>query len=68
MVKRVTFKIDDEGQVSLSVEGTQGSECEDLTKPFEAKLGQVTRKTLTDRYYQSEEISTEQTKQTGEAS
>jgi len=51
MVKKITFKIDVNGEVSLGVEGAQGNECERLTEPFEALLGGVEKRDYKDSYY-----------------
>lgn len=52
MVKKITFVIDADGEVSLEVEGAKGTECEELSKPFEEFLGSVEQKTFKDAYYE----------------
>jgi len=54
MVKKIKFQINEEGEVSVSVEGAVGNECEQMTAPFEAALGTLSQKTYKDSYYQTE--------------
>jgi hypothetical protein len=58
MVKKIKFTIDEQGEVSVSVEGATGSECEKLTAPFEALLGPVTVRQLKDSYYETNQDET----------
>lgn len=52
MVKKIKFNISSTGEVNLSVEGVQGSSCEELSRPFEEVLGKVGSRELKDSYYQ----------------
>lgn len=54
MVKKMKFVINDEGEVTISVEGAQGAECEKMSAPFEAALGKVEKKEYKDSYFQNE--------------
>lgn len=51
MVKKITFKITNDGEVNLSVDGVQGSSCEDLSRPFEEIIGKVSAREHKDSYY-----------------
>lgn len=51
MVTQVTFTIDPQGEVQVSVQGASGKHCEDLTKPFENVLGRVESRTYKDEYF-----------------
>ncbi len=53
MVKKIKFQINEEGEVSVSVEGAVGQECEAMTAPFEAALGTIAQKTYKDSFYQT---------------
>ncbi len=53
MVKKIKFTIDAQGEVQLDVQGTVGSECEQLTEAFEERLGALARRDLKDAYYQT---------------
>lgn len=61
MVKKIRFTIDETGEVALSVEGAQGSSCEEFTAPFESLLGQVAERKYKDSYFQSNEAQNEET-------
>ena len=67
MVKRIKFFIDAKGEVSLTVEGVQGKECEGLTEPFESFLGKVTQREFKETYYApvTNEISDNQIQEAG---
>lgn len=54
-MKKLKFNVDEHGQVSVSVEGAVGTECDALTAPFEEALGTVSKKTRKDAYYQTAE-------------
>ena len=64
MVKKITFNVSADGEVTLSVDGVKGNSCEDLSKPFEQVLGQVEGRELKDSYYQ--ESSEDQNLSVGE--
>jgi len=51
MVKKISFKISKTGEVTVEVTGAVGSECDDLTRPFEQKLGDLRSKQLKEVYY-----------------
>jgi hypothetical protein len=51
MVKRMTFSIDESGEVTINVEGAEGSECEKMTGPFEDALGKVAVRKHKDSYF-----------------
>ena len=55
MVKKMKFTISPDGEISISVEGAVGKECETMTAPFEALLGDVSKKTYKNEYYQQNE-------------
>ncbi len=55
--KQIDFTIDDEGNVSITVKGAPGGECEKITREIEEALGIVTERSRTSEYY----IETEQT-------
>lgn len=65
MVKKIKFIVDENGQVSVSVEGAVGAECDQMTAPFEEALGTISKKTRKDAFYQATE--TAQTDQTLES-
>lgn len=48
----ITF--DTDGTSQIHVNGTKGSSCKDLTKPFEKALGTVTNDKKTSEFYQTE--------------
>jgi hypothetical protein len=52
MVKKIKFKISNDGEISMDVEGIKGSSCKDFTKAFEEELGEVKNTEQKDSYYQ----------------
>jgi hypothetical protein len=58
MVKQMTFTIDENGEVTLSVNGVTGQSCEDFSRPFEKSLGIVTHRKLKDSYFTEVESDT----------
>ena len=64
MVKKIKFVIDENGEVTIDVDGVQGSSCEELTKPFEEILGSTASRELKDSYYQESEESNIQSSET----
>ncbi len=66
MVKKITFKISGDGEVNLTVDGVQGSSCEDLSRPFEDVIGKVSGRDLKDSYYVNSEESASQSSGQGE--
>lgn len=53
--KDIIFTIDDDGEVTIKVEGAPGADCTDLTKSIEEALGIVSDRQFTSEYYQQEE-------------
>ncbi len=51
----IIFDIDDDGNITITVEGVKGKSCEELTASLEAALGTVTAREHTSEYYQEEE-------------
>lgn len=47
----VKVEINENGEVTVSVEGIQGSSCTDVTKTIETALGKTTKSNKTDDYY-----------------
>jgi len=66
MVKKITFHVSSDGEVSLSVDGAKGSSCEGLTKPFEQVIGTVATKEFKDAYFQNSEDQNDLTQGQGE--
>lgn len=62
MVKKIRFRITEDGEVTTEVEGAAGAECEAMTAPFEAALGTVSQREYKDAYYNaaSETVSAQQ--------
>lgn len=60
MVRKIKFTIDKNGEIDMAVEGAQGNECLEITKPFEAILGPVNAREMKDSFY-SQNIETEET-------
>lgn len=52
--EEIVLEIAPDGTMILSVNGSCGPACQDLTKPIEAALGVVTSSNLTDEYYSSD--------------
>jgi len=61
MVKKIKFKVSQDGEVRLDVTGVEGTGCEALSEPFEKVLGQVYERGYKDSYYvqnqESQEVS-----------
>ena len=64
MVKKIKFVIDENGEVTIDVDGVKGSSCEELTKPFEEILGATESRDYKDSYYQESEESNIQSSET----
>ena len=47
----LVFQISESGEVTVSVEGAQGSSCEKLTEPFEKALGVTASRIYKDSYF-----------------
>ena len=58
-MKKILFKINDEGEVSMEVQGAIGASCDELSAPFEVELGVISTKERKIEYYQSEEMATD---------
>lgn len=65
MVGKIHFFIDEQGEVQVSVEGAQGKQCETMTAPFEEVLGDVSKRTLKDSYFEGN-LETQPTVSSGE--
>ncbi|MBI4403754.1 MAG: DUF2997 domain-containing protein [Deltaproteobacteria bacterium] len=63
MVKKLKFLISPEGEIELRVEGAEGRECENFSKPFDSALGTISHREYLDSYYttqtQSDTLHTE---------
>jgi len=53
--KDIFFTINDDGEVTIKVEGAPGADCTELTKSIEEALGIVSERQYTSEYYQQEE-------------
>ena len=51
MVKKIKFKISKDGEISLDVDGAEGSSCEELTKVFEEKFDEIINKKYKPCYF-----------------
>ncbi len=51
----ILFDIDEEGNITITVEGVKGRDCTKLTQELEEALGVVIDKQYTSEYYQEEE-------------
>ncbi len=58
-MKTIIFKIDDEGEVSMEVQGAVGASCDDFSAPFEEILGNTAKKERKPEFYNTEEIESE---------
>jgi hypothetical protein len=58
MVEQIRFEINANGEVSVNVECATGSQCENMTRPFEENLGAVAKKEYKDSYFA--EVSSDQ--------
>ena len=57
MVKKMKFKINNSGEVEVSVDGATGNECEALTADFENRLGPIAQRTFKESYYQENDLN-----------
>ena len=65
-VKReLQIEITPDGEVKITVKGTAGSECLELTKALEQELGVVVDRQMTSEFFQPE-VTTEETVKIGE--
>jgi hypothetical protein len=53
--KSIQITINPDGTITMDVSGAQGSECKDLTEPFETALGTVSKCELKNEYYAENE-------------
>lgn len=53
--KSIHITIDSDGSVKMDVQGALGAECTDLTAPFEAAIGNVSKRDFKSEYYASEQ-------------
>jgi len=51
----IIFDIDENGNITITVEGVKGKDCTEITKDLEAALGVVIDREHTSEYYQEEE-------------
>tara|TARA_R100001082_G_scaffold45657_1_gene24374 strand:+ start:139 stop:351 length:213 start_codon:yes stop_codon:yes gene_type:complete len=58
----IKFTINQDGTVAEEVFGVIGSECQDLTKTIEEKLGNVTYVETKPEYYQQENVTLQHNK------
>ena len=58
----IKFSIRQDGTVAEEVFGVIGSECQDLTKSIEEKLGNVTYVETKPEYYQQENVTLQHNK------
>ncbi len=59
----IRYKIRQDGIVEEIVEGVQGSQCEELTRNVENKLGDVTRRLNKPEYFQQQTVQKDVTLQ-----
>tara|TARA_B100000029_G_C17358661_1_gene881704 strand:- start:322 stop:558 length:237 start_codon:yes stop_codon:yes gene_type:complete len=59
----IKFKIRQDGTVIEEVEGSQGLECLNITRPFEEALGQIISREHKPEYYVTLQQSQDQTNQ-----
>jgi hypothetical protein len=50
----IVFDIDQDGNITITVEGVKGKDCTDLTKELEEAFGVVIDRTHTSEFYQDE--------------
>lgn len=51
----ILFTIDDIGNITITVEGVKGKDCEKITREIEQALGVVVNRQHTTEYYQEAE-------------
>lgn len=54
--EELEIEIDPVGQVQVHVKGSKGKRCLDYVEIFRELLGPVTEQTLTDEYYEAENV------------
>lgn len=64
MTKEVVATISPEGEAKVEVKGHAGSGCKDLTKQFEAALGETVSDSKTSEYYQADTATQRRTQST----
>ena len=58
-IEKIKFNISSDGEVMLNVEGVVGKKCNDLSYPFEQRLGIVSKKELKDSFFVENEMDQE---------
>ena len=51
----IVFDIDPDGNITITVEGVKGKDCEKITQELEESLGVVIDRQFTSEYYQEQE-------------
>jgi acylphosphatase len=51
----IVFNIDDDGNITITVEGVKGQDCTKITQELEEAFGIVTDREFTSEYYQQAE-------------
>ena len=62
MAKRIVAEISEEGEVTLEVFGTSGTECETLTTDIEKALGKTTNRKRKREYYHQTQSRDQETR------
>ena len=62
MAKRIEAIIDEEGEVTLEVNGASGAECETLTADIEKALGKTTNRKRKPEYYKQNQNQDQETR------
>lgn len=62
MAKRIEAIIDENGEVTLEVHGTSGTECETLTADIEKALGKTTNRKRKPEYYKQTQSLDQETR------
>ncbi|HEY3424653.1 MAG TPA: DUF2997 domain-containing protein [Negativicutes bacterium] len=51
-MQELEFTVDADGKVTIQVKGAKGSQCLEISKPFEEALGEVEKRTHTPEFYE----------------
>ena len=54
----IVFDIDEDGNITITVEGVKGQDCTKITRELEEAFGIVTDREFTSEYYQQAESDT----------
>ncbi|MCU6793228.1 DUF2997 domain-containing protein [Paenibacillus sp. WQ 127069] len=54
-MKQIVITVGTDGSVSIEAQNYKGSECDAATRPFEAALGQITKKRRKPEFYAAEQ-------------